>query len=39
MPNIRGKPHPAFKYIKVKFALEQATEAQRGSKSIALLFL
>jgi hypothetical protein len=24
--------------VKVKFALEQATKAQRGSKGIALLF-
>jgi hypothetical protein len=26
-------------YIKVKFTLEQATKAQRGSSGIALLFL
>jgi len=25
--------------VKVKFALEQATKAQRGSRGIALLFL
>jgi len=25
--------------VKVKFALEQATKSQRGSRSIALLFL
>jgi hypothetical protein len=25
--------------VKVKFSLEQATEVQRGSKGIALLFL
>jgi hypothetical protein len=26
-------------YVKAKFALEQATKAQRGSSDIALLFL
>jgi hypothetical protein len=26
-------------YVKVKFTLEQATKAQRGSRGIALLFL
>jgi hypothetical protein len=30
---------PYFCYIKVKFSLEQAMKAQRGSRGIALLFL
>ena len=29
----------ALKKVKVKFTLEQATKAQRGSRGIALLFL
>ena len=28
-----------YMYVKVKFALEQATKAQRGSRGIAVLFL
>jgi hypothetical protein len=34
--------HPEIAYtvkVKVKFTLEQATKAQRGSRGIALLFL
>ena len=32
--------HATYKVtVKVKFTLEEATKAQRGSKSIALLFL
>ena len=42
-PSIRGPPDcimwPATAFIKVKFALEQAMNAQRGSRGIALLFL
>jgi metal-sulfur cluster biosynthetic enzyme len=30
---------PFEKVVKVKFTLEQATKAQRGSRGIALLFL
>jgi hypothetical protein len=28
-----------YNWIKIKFTLEQATKAQRGSRGIALLFL
>jgi len=30
---------PKLSKVKVKFTLEQATKAQRGSRGIALLFL
>jgi hypothetical protein len=32
-------PLAIFEQIKVKFTLEQAVKAQRGSRGIALLFL
>ena len=32
------KPRNLMNYVKVKFTLEQATKAQRGSKGIVLLF-
>jgi len=34
----QNRPAPSVK-VKVKFTLEQATKAQRGSRGIALLFL
>jgi metal-sulfur cluster biosynthetic enzyme len=37
--NQRVDSVPVKKVVKVKFTLEQATKAQRGSRDIALLFL
>jgi hypothetical protein len=39
MTVVWGKRFLLFITVKVKFTLEQATKAQRGSTGIALLFL
>jgi hypothetical protein len=40
-PNIKDKQHGdrVLDKVKVKFGLEQAMEAQRGSRGVALFFL